>query len=88
MAVHRGAHEDELQVRPPHHHVFQDGQQEVRLDAALVNLEEREGFTLPAGEAFKMEDGRGPPTSSTMMWVREPRCRSCCSFLSRTPVVQ
>lgn len=27
-------------------------------------------------------------TSSTMMWVRELRCLSCWSFLSKTPVVQ
>lgn len=38
MAVHRGAHEDEFQVRSLHHDIFQDGQQEVRLDAALVDL--------------------------------------------------
>lgn len=29
VAVHRGAHEDELQVRPPHDNVLQDGQQKV-----------------------------------------------------------
>lgn len=29
VAVHRGTHEDELQVRPPHDDVLQDGQQEV-----------------------------------------------------------
>lgn len=29
VAVHRGAHEDELQVGPPHDDVFQDGEQEV-----------------------------------------------------------
>lgn len=42
VAVHRGAHEDELQVRPPHDDVLQDGQQKVRLDAALVDLMEVE----------------------------------------------
>lgn len=53
MAVHRGAHEDQLQVRPPHHHVFQDGQQEVRLDAALVNLRRRRDSSSPLAGFFK-----------------------------------
>ena len=38
-AVHRGAHQDDAQVRAPQHHVPQDGQQEVRLHAALVHLD-------------------------------------------------
>ena len=37
-AVHRGAHQDDPQVGTPQHHVSQDGQQEVRLHAALVHL--------------------------------------------------
>ncbi|TNN58691.1 hypothetical protein EYF80_031105 [Liparis tanakae] len=41
VAVHRGAHEDQLQVGPPHHHILQDGQQEVGLDAALMDLRGR-----------------------------------------------
>ena len=38
VTLDRGAHEDQVQVRAPLHHVLQDGQQEVRLDAALMDL--------------------------------------------------
>lgn len=38
VAVHRGAHKDKLQVRSPHDDVFQDGKQEVWLDAAFMDL--------------------------------------------------
>ena len=38
VAVDRGAHEDQLQVRSPHNNIFQDGEQEVGLHTALVDL--------------------------------------------------
>lgn len=38
IAVHCGTHEDQTQVRALQHQLLQDGQEEVRLDASLVDL--------------------------------------------------
>lgn len=38
VAVHCGTHENQLQIRSPHDDIFQDGQQEVGLDTALMDL--------------------------------------------------
>lgn len=43
VTVDGGTHQDQPQVRPPHNHVLQNGEQEVRLDATLMDLSKMEG---------------------------------------------